>query len=384
MKTLSEGLTECALYRANKTRKTVFINRTAYANAEAIVRKSAPEGFDFDAFHTVIYIDFSNRFYTFELSSADPNFSIELINAEPEGNGICDCEYLINGAQTVHLWDDDYDRYSSGYFKRDLPPGDCEREILKIDDFCTFAQNLHLLYDRWDVWDIIFIADCSLTSDDILIDTPECKAYGHLVDHFLYVTTSSKKFMLPEDMSYAFYGLTRLTDIWGWEHLDTSHVENMSHMFEGCKLNYWDLSGFDTSSAVCMNGMLSHSAGNYNDDDSMHHVLDLRNFSTRTVKEVDNMFMHAFYDVIRLGNLDFDKVVGESCCMAGIGDEVLFDVRSTDDVNLLDLIQRNQHLLPWNLICTEAQKAWFSKAENKDFAEEYFIGFSEVQDWYKD
>lgn len=238
MKTLSEGLLECALYRANKTRKTVFINRTVYGNAEVIVRKSVPEGFDFDAFHTVVYIDYSDIHYVFELSSADPNFSIKLINAEPEGNGICDCEYLINGIETVHLWDDDCYRHDSDCIKRDLLSKDREKEILKIDEFCTFAQNLHLLYDRWDIWDIIFIADCSLTSEDVLIDTPECKAYGHLVNHFLYVTTSSKKFMLPEDMSYAFYGLTRLTDIWGWEHIDTSHVENMSHMFEGCTLNY--------------------------------------------------------------------------------------------------------------------------------------------------
>lgn len=50
MKTLSEGLSECALNRANKTQKTVFINRTVYANAEEIVRKSVPDGFDFDEF----------------------------------------------------------------------------------------------------------------------------------------------------------------------------------------------------------------------------------------------------------------------------------------------------------------------------------------------
>lgn len=229
MKTLSEGLSECALYRANKTRKTVFINRTAYANAEEIVRKSAPDGFDFDEFHTAIYIDFSDRLYVFELSSADPNFSIELINAEPEGNGICECEYLINGTQTVLVWDDDSDRHDSDCVKLNIPPRDHEKEILQIDEFCTFAQNLHLLYNRWDIWHIVFIADCNLASEDILIDTPECKAYGHLVNHFLYVTTSSKKFVLPEDMSYAFYGLTRLTEIWGLENLDTSHVDNINH-----------------------------------------------------------------------------------------------------------------------------------------------------------
>lgn len=237
---VSKGLSECALYRANKTRKTVFINRTVYGSAEEIIRKSVPDGFDFDEFHTAIYIDFSERFYVFELSSADPNFSIELINAEPEGNGICECEYLINGTQTVLIWDDEFDRYGSGSIKRDLPPYDYEKEILPIDGFCTFAQNIHLLYDRWGIWDIVFIADCDLKSEDVLIDTPECKAYGHLVNHFLYITTSSKRFVLPMDMSYAFYGLTRLAEIWGLENLDTSHVTNMSHMLEEGRVNYFD------------------------------------------------------------------------------------------------------------------------------------------------
>lgn len=48
MKTLSNGLLELALSKARKTGKTVFINRTAYSNAEYLVRKFVPEDFDFD------------------------------------------------------------------------------------------------------------------------------------------------------------------------------------------------------------------------------------------------------------------------------------------------------------------------------------------------
>lgn len=42
---------------------------------------------------------------------------------------------------------------------------------------------------------------------------------------------------MPEDMSYTFYGLTRLTEIWGLENVDTSRVKNMYGMFMGRALN---------------------------------------------------------------------------------------------------------------------------------------------------
>ena len=132
MKTLSDGLLELALSKAKKIGKTVFINRTAYSNAEYLVRKFVPEDFDFDVFHTVLYIDYSKRFGVFELSSAVPDFTINLIDADPEGNGIFDCEYLINDTQTVHLWHDDLYLVGIESEKRDNPPADYEKQILEL------------------------------------------------------------------------------------------------------------------------------------------------------------------------------------------------------------------------------------------------------------
>ena len=243
-KILQEGLRECALYRAKVTNKTVFINRTEYSNAEEVIRELVPHDFNFDVFHTVIYIDYSQYFGVFELRSGDANFKIELKDADPEGNGIYDCEYLINGT-TVHLWHDDF--YLKETDRMDFLPKKSEKTILPIDNFGSFAQNLHLIYDRWQIRQIVFVPNCDIASENILIDTLECKAYGHLENHILYVTTSSPKFVLPEDMSYAFYGITRLFEIWGMEHLDTSRVTNMSNMFSGCSVRYLDLSGFNTS-----------------------------------------------------------------------------------------------------------------------------------------
>lgn len=379
MKTFSEGLIELALRKARKTGKTVFVNRTAYSNAEHLVRKFVPEDFDFDVFHTVLYIDDSTRYGVFELTSAVPDFTIKLIDADPEGNGIFDCEYLINNTQTVHLWHDDSYLVGIGSEKRDNPPADYEKQILELDTFGPFAQNLHLNFDRWEIWRIIFLADYDLPSDNILIDMPECKAYGHMEGHDLYVTTATKRFVMPEDMSNAFRGLTRLTEIWGLENVDTSRVKNMCGMFMGCDLNAPDLSSFDTSNVVRMDRMFSDS-GKYTIYDSEHYTLDISTFSIENVTDMDCMFGEAHYRMIRLGNWNLDKIDEYSCSVLGsLPPYVALDVRVMSHANLLTFIRK---AVPRKLLCTETQKEWLTHGAAEDIKERDNVELVEKPDWY--
>lgn len=380
MKTFSDGLLECAFRRVRRTGKTVFVNRTKYRNAEDLVRELTPDDFSFDDFQTVLYIDYSKYHGVFEVSSADPDFSIKLIDTIAEGNGIFDCEYLINGTQTVHLWHDDFYLVGARRDTRDDPPKELEKQILKLDTFGPFAQNLHLYYNRWEIWRIIFVPDCDIISDEILIDTSQCKAYGHMEGHDLYITTAASKFILPEDMSYAFHGLTRLSEIWGLENLDTSHVTDMSYMFSGCELQYLDLSNFDTSNVCKMNSMFYYSCLHYSSEHE-HHVLDLSGFTTSHVTEMDNLFWDSSYDMCRLGDWCFDGL--EKDCMIGDNNNnMVFDVRLMACDNLLMFMRLIMEYFDLNLLCNDDQKEWLSSEEMKNIREKYVVRLVDKPDWY--
>lgn len=310
MKSLSQCMVDCALNRVRKTNRTVFINRTVYPDMEVFAREWVPDDFDFDDFRTVLYMDWNKKEQVLQLSSAVPDFKMELIHVEPEGNGIFDCEYRINDTQTVHLWHDDF--YLLQCTKSDKPLRNYEKEILPLDSFGPFAQNLHLYYDRWEIWSIIFVPDCDIISDEILIDTSQCKAYGHMEGHDLYITTAASKFILPEDMSYAFHGLTRLSEIWGLENLDTSRVTNMKSMFHDAPLRNIDVSNFDTSHITTMVSMFE---GFGRCDYSIHYpeenILDLTNFYTGSVESMENLFYESELDRILIGDWSFDAITDD-------------------------------------------------------------------------
>lgn len=398
---LNDALLKLAFDRVRKTGKTVLINRTPHMNAERLIRENMPDDVNLDDFHTVLYIDYSDRYFVFELSSADPSFKIELINAEPEGNGICDCEYRINGLTTFHCYDDDFDYTGIRRIRIDDEPRDYEKEVLDIDFFSSFAQNLQILYDRWKILNIIFVADCDMPSSDILIDTPQCKAYGHLLNYNLYITTSSHKFILPEDMSYAFYGLTRLMGLWGLENLDTSMVESMEGMFKKVSVLNLDLSGFDTSNVINMHKMF-YGAGRfysgafqlYAKSCLSHLVLDISNFSTDKVTDMSEMFSYTDYRYVKLGNWCFNEIEYTDYTLYnkywGAGGEVTFDVRDMSMENLLALIRTTELDEEFNvynelhLLCNESQTKWLKSEEMQStMNRNNGIYLEGKEDWYE-
>ena len=87
----------------------------------------------------------------------------------------------------------------------------------------------------------------------------------------------------PTSTEVWFYSLESLTNIKGFEHLNTSQVTDMSGMFLGCSsLTEIDLSHFDTSQVTNMNGMFMEC--------SSLTALDLASFDTSQVTYMCAMF----------------------------------------------------------------------------------------------
>ena len=87
----------------------------------------------------------------------------------------------------------------------------------------------------------------------------------------------------PTTTAEWFYCLKSLKNIEGFEHLNTSQVTSMRHMFSGCSsLTSLDLSSFNTSQVADMSGM-------FFDSESLT-TLDLSSFDTLKVRSMSWMF----------------------------------------------------------------------------------------------
>ena len=116
---------------------------------------------------------------------------------------------------------------------------------------------------------------------------------------------------LPKDSSYLFHypdnpyystGYDALSRIFlrvtGTENFDTSMVENMSHMFEGCVYDV-DISTWDTSKVQDMSYMFSGFEGK---------ITGLENFNTSKVKDMNHMFKWVTMDKFCYPNFDVKNV----------------------------------------------------------------------------
>ena len=97
----------------------------------------------------------------------------------------------------------------------------------------------------------------------------------------------------PKSMAYWFSGLKNLEEITDMKYLNTSEVESMSWMFNGCSgLTSLDVSGFDTGNVTSMDGMFYGCSGLTS--------LDVSGFDTQNVTYMGGMF----YNCRRLTSLD--------------------------------------------------------------------------------
>ena len=88
-------------------------------------------------------------------------------------------------------------------------------------------------------------------------------------------------------MQEMFTGCKKLKKIKGLNYFITTEAENMYSMFESCsELEYLDLSNFDTSYVINMQGM-------FRDCIKLREIIGLKNFNTNEVENMSRMFLIA-------------------------------------------------------------------------------------------
>ena len=106
----------------------------------------------------------------------------------------------------------------------------------------------------------------------------------------------------PTSTAEWFYDLKSLKNIEGFEHLNTSQVTSMRHMFSGCSsLTSLDLSSFNTSQVTDMREMFFCC--------SSLTSLELSRFDTSQVTDMGGMFFDCSYlTSLELSNFDTSQV----------------------------------------------------------------------------
>ena len=115
-------------------------------------------------------------------------------------------------------------------------------------------------------------------------DKNDKQVVGWYKDHVLYVAAEGK-ITLPKDSSWLFASFTNLEELDFNNSVDTSQVENMSHMFADCvSLEKLDLSCFDTGAVKTMNAMFYRCKA--------LEELNVGSFQTGNVKNMCRMFAY--------------------------------------------------------------------------------------------
>ena len=124
----------------------------------------------------------------------------------------------------------------------------------------------------------------------------------------------------PTSTEVWFYSLESLTNIKGFEHLNTSQVTDMSGMFLGCSsLTEIDLSHFDTSQVTNVNGMFMEC--------SSLTALDLASFDTSKVTNMGAMFKDCKgLTTLDLSHFDTAKVTDMSYMFMGCSNLTTLDL----------------------------------------------------------
>ena len=112
-----------------------------------------------------------------------------------------------------------------------------------------------------------------------------------------------KNEIVPDSMAYWFFSLINLTEISGFENLDTSNVADMSYMFNNCNtISNIDLSSFNTSNVTDMNNMFCNCRNLTS--------LDLSSFNTNKVTDMNSMFFDCNNLItLNLSNFDTSNVI---------------------------------------------------------------------------
>ncbi|MBQ6395166.1 MAG: BspA family leucine-rich repeat surface protein [Atopobiaceae bacterium] len=154
--------------------------------------------------------------------------------------------------------------------------------------------------------------------------------YGASITRIEFVPSGGALIVLPEDSSYLLLGLHRAKtmDLSG---LDTSHVTDMSGMFEGCSsLSSLDISTLDTSSVTDMGWMFSKCRN--------LSSLDLSSIDTSSVMGMEGMFWScSSLSSIDLSSFDTSSVTDIGWIFNGCSSLTTLDLSSLDTSNVTSM-----------------------------------------------
>ena len=109
----------------------------------------------------------------------------------------------------------------------------------------------------------------------------------------------AERVILGTDAKGLFSGFSKVTAL-DLSNLDTSHVVNMSSMFNGCKATSLDLSSFDTSNVTDMSTMFSNA--------SATSIVGLDSFNTAKVTNMSYMFQGAKATELNISTFNLSNV----------------------------------------------------------------------------
>ncbi|VDG23778.1 BspA family leucine-rich repeat surface protein [Lactiplantibacillus mudanjiangensis] len=136
------------------------------------------------------------------------------------------------------------------------------------------------------------------------------------------------KLIAQDTLASMFSGMTNLTTINGLNNLDTSHVTDMSSLFENDQsLTAIDLSSFDTSQVTNMNSM-------FHGDKSLT-ALDLSTFKTTKVTDMGGMFGgDSGLTALNVSGFDTSHVTDMFAMFSGVSGITTLDVSNFDTANV--------------------------------------------------
>ena len=140
-----------------------------------------------------------------------------------------------------------------------------------------------------------------------------------------------KNEIVPDSMAYWFFSLINLTEISGFENLDTSNVADMSYIFCSCSsLSSINLSGLNTSNVTDMSYMFCNCS-------SLSNIV-LSSFDTRNVTDMSYMFNNCnTISNIDLSSFNTSNVINMESMFGNCKSLTSIDLRSFNTTKVTDM-----------------------------------------------
>ncbi len=209
---------------------------------------------------------------------------------------------------------------------------DYNKELWKYKDSITkivFQDYMNEPLNTQESWDISDAQDGSVMGRLVLNDGSSDTYTAYIQGDGRIVANSNSR--------YLFQNFSKLETIEGLEYFDTSNVNNMRSMFDGCKsLISLDLSYFDTSKVRNMYAMFDHCTSLQN--------LNVSSFDTSNVEDMAFMFEEcSSLTELDLSNFVTAKVTNMRNMFTSCSSFTNLDIKNFDTSNVTDMSYMFHH-----------------------------------------